>query len=315
MDCIKEYYSELESLDKNLRKHKGRIYSFGFKTEKLERLGFIRAEVDKVYDNLDKEEEEESFIAQFNVLYENLLCKFENLSTKEISRSEGESKVVFSSEFSEDTNSANMARFDISVVGKNLQIFKGSFEALEDFVTQTELLHDMIRDEDREIFVKYVYNFKLTSQVRSVVGRANRPTTFASLRDLLSEAYPNPRTLQQVLTELGTLRQSNLSVSAFREKIALLCEQLSGFEIKAIPNATQEAKDAIFKMSESMALNVFMKGVNMEYQNLLIASGPRTLNEAVEKCLTMERNAQSSSNSVNTHTACTGYEGYSGGNP
>ncbi|XP_073841435.1 uncharacterized protein [Musca autumnalis] len=57
-----------------------------------------------------------------------------------------------------------MSSFDINVVGKNLQVFKGTYKFLDDFISQAELLHDMVKDEEKELFVKYVYNFKLSSQ-------------------------------------------------------------------------------------------------------------------------------------------------------
>lgn len=157
-------------------------------------------------------------------------------------------------------------------------------------MVQTELLHDLLRTEDREIFIKYVFNFKLTAEVRSVVGRANRPVTLSDLRNSLITAYPNPDTLQQVLTKFGNLRQGNSDIATFREKISLLSDQLSSFEIQSLENPSQREKDVIYKMSDSMSLNVFMNVVNPEFQDLLVASNPKTLNEAVEKCITAERN-------------------------
>lgn len=38
-----------------------------------------------------------------------------------------------------------------------------------------------------------------------------------------------------------------------------------------------------------MALNVFMKGVNAEYQPILLANMPSSLNEATQRCITAER--------------------------
>lgn len=259
------------------------------KKKKLFRLSYISKEVDNICESFEDHEVEESFILKFKGLFRKTLFLVQNLSIKEEENSAKQEKIK---------HFVKMAQFDLSLVGKNLQVFKGVYETLEDFLVQSELLHDMLRDEDKETFVKYVYNFKLTAHVRSVVGRSNRPVTFSDLKKILLEAYPNPRTLQQVLAEFGTIRQGGLNISAFREKIAVLSEQLSDFEIKALENPTRETKQAIYKMSESMALNVFMKGVNAEYQNILIASGPKTLSEAVEKCLTLERNLSTSGNNI-----------------
>lgn len=74
-------------------------------------------------------------------------------------------------------------------------------------LTQTELLHDLLKEEDRPICIKYVFNFKLTTQVRSVLGRSNRTTIFIELKKGLQGGYPNQRTLQQVLSELRSTKQ------------------------------------------------------------------------------------------------------------
>lgn len=275
MEQIREYISELQKFDANVKKSKNRVYTLNYKTEKLNRFSLIKSEVEKYSETLD--EKCKPLVAEFQELYNRAVLLVQNFIIKD------------SVEQIESIVKPNMAHFDISVVGKNLQVFKGSYDALEDFLVQAELLHDILRAEDREIFIKYVFNFKLTAQVRSIIGRANRPVTFSDLKDLLVAAYPNPNTLQQVLTKFGTLRQGNSDIASFREKIALLSDQLSTFEIRSLENPTQGEKDAIYKMSGSMSLNVFMKGVNPEYQDLLIASNPKTLNEAVEKCITSER--------------------------
>lgn len=89
-----------------------------------------------------------------------------------------------------------MTSFDISLVSKNLQTFKGIYRFLDDFLAQAELLHDPTKEEDRLLFIKYIYNFKRTTQGRSVLGRSNRPTTFRELKKGLGNAHPNPQTLQ-----------------------------------------------------------------------------------------------------------------------
>lgn len=286
MEKINDYIDELKRFDTNVKKHKNRVYSSRYKVEKLDRLSLLKKEVEEYSETLG--EKCKSLVVEFQGLYNNALLLIQNLNIKDIEE-KIEENIEEEIEDTEIIVESNMAHFDISVVGKNLQVFKGSYEALEDFLVQTELLHDLLRTEDREIFIKYVFNFKLTAQVRSIIGRANRPVTFSDLKGLLITAYPNPNTLQQVLTKFGTLRQGNSDITSFREKIALLSDQLSTFEIRSLENPTQREKDAIYKMSDSMSLNVFMKGVNQEFQDLLIASNPKTLNEAVEKCITAER--------------------------
>lgn len=105
----------------------------------------------------------------------------------------------------------------------------------------------------------------------------------------MESAYPNPKTLQQVLSELGTTKQHNNSISEFREKVAELSDQLSSFEISNLNNPSQEARDIIYKVSDSLALNTFMRGVNNEYQQILLSNVPKSFNEAVERCVTAEK--------------------------
>lgn len=274
MASIRECIDELEKLKVNLKKSKNRAYERKYVDAKLERLRILSENVEKILTE-SEDTEDKKLGAEFVILFEELNDIVTGLEVKK--------------EVRQEDNLPKMANFDISMVGKNLQTFKGTFKYLEDFIAQAELLHDMIREDDKEIYVKYIYNFKLTTQVRSILGRSNRPTTFEQLRRSLENAYPNPRTLQQVLTELGAARQGDLNITGFREKIADLSDQLSTFEIRNLTNPTQEAKDAVYKVSDSMALNIFLKGVNIEYQPLLLANMPKTLNEAVERCMTAEK--------------------------
>lgn len=282
MASIRECIDELQKLKANLKKSKNRAYCRKYVDEKLEKLGILSETVEKILTQ-SKNSEDEKLKAEFEILCKELNGILENLEIREVRQ---------------EDNLPSMANFDISLVGKNLQTFKGTFKYLEDFVTQAELLHDMLREDDKEIYVKYIYNFKLTTQVRSILGRSNRPTTFEQLRKALENAYPNPKSLQQVLTELGTTRQNDLNITSFRETIADLSDELSTFEIRNLTNATQEARDAIYRMSDSMALNIFLKGVNVEYQPILLANMPKTLNEAVERCLIAEKTLGLGKNNV-----------------
>lgn len=279
MEEINEIITELENLKTNLKKSINRLVEKSYVDDKLEKLQSLKNRVNEISEQLQEKETKDivDLKSKFFALIEensNILKKLKIKETQIIQ---------------EEAQFSKMATFDMSLVGKNLQMFSGKFKFLDDFLTQTELLNDLIKPEERQIFIKYVYNFKLTTQVRSILGRSNKPTTFHELKIALESAYPNPRTLQQVLSELGAVKQHNCNITEFREKIAELSDQLSAFEIKALPNATQEAKDVIYKVSDSLALNTFMKGVNADYKQILLSNVPKTLNEAVERCMTAER--------------------------
>lgn len=270
-------YWWVREIEVKSKKSKNRVYEKKYIDGKLERLEVLKQAVTEI-----GEECEDKTIKCLELEFESLhselyiiLQKLEYRKEKSAERQEGKL--------------TKMASFDISMVGKNLQVFKGTYKYLEDFITQSELLHDLIKEEDKEIFVKYVYNFKLSTQVRSILGRSNKPKTFEQLKKGLEDAYPNPRTLQQVLTELITTKQNNGSIADFREVIAELSDQLSSFEIKNLQTPSQDAKDAIYKVSDSIALNIFMKGVNIDFQSILLSNMPKTFNEAAERCMTAEK--------------------------
>lgn len=271
MEELANYIEELEKLKTNLKKSKNRVYEQKYVDSKLERLTLIQGNISEE----TAEEQNEEVIKLKNTIADLLNELTRTVETLEVKK---------------DTNIfPKMASFDLSLVSKNLQTFKGTFTFLDDFLTQTELLHDLVKTEDRQLFIKYVYNFKLTTQVRSVLGRSNKPTTFVELKKNLESAYPNPKTLQQVLSELGTTKQNNNSITEFREKIAELSDQLSSFEISNLSNPSQEARDIVYKVSDSIALNTFMRGVNNEYQQIILSNVPKSFNEAVERCVTAEK--------------------------
>lgn len=267
---IEACINALEKLKLNLKKSKNKIFTKKYVEEKLGRLEEL---VNAVNDYQREDENDYLLKARFNELKIEISVLINELNIKE--------EII--------NNNVNMAQFDMSMVSKNLHVFKGEFKYLEDFISQAELLHDLLQEQDKELFIKYIYNFKLSAQVRSILGRSNKPTTFVQLKKALEDAYPNPRTLQQLLTELGTTKQGHLTMTSFREKISELCDELNRFEIGNLKNPSQETKDAIYKVNESMALNVFMKGVNAEYQPILLANMPSSLNEATQRCITAER--------------------------
>lgn len=295
MDSIKDFIIELEKLKINLKKSINRVYTRKYIEEKLDRLEILKNRVNEIITAVDEEEKEQDLATtklEFDKISEEIENILGNLKTKE------------------EGSLTNMSQFDISMVGKNLQVFKGTYKFLDDFITQTELLHDLLKDEDKGIFIKYVYNFKLSTQVRSILGRSNKPTTFDELKKLLEESYPNPKTLQQVLMELGTTTQGNLNISEFREKISELSDQLSKFEIDNLECPTKETKEAIYKVSDNMALNIFMKGVNPEYKPILLANFPKNLNEATQRCVTAEQNLGLENKNLFTVSEATGRNSY-----
>lgn len=299
MELIKDSITEIDKLRTNLKKSINKSFSRNYIEEKFEKLQFLKQKVNEIIKSnnetekgdlatLISETEKEDLATLISETKKEDLATLKSEFDKQIEEVEN---ILKSLKIKEEkvASGSNMASFDIAMVGKNLQVFKGSFEFLDDFITQTELLHDLIKEEDKEVFIKYVYNFKLSTQVRSILGRSNKPTTFRDLKELLEKSYPNPKTLQHVLTELGTLTQGNLNISDFREKISELSDQLSKFEIDNLKSPSKETKEAIYKVSENMALNIFIKGVNPEYKTILLANMPKNLSEATRKCVEAEQ--------------------------
>lgn len=81
MEQIKEYISELQRFDANVKKHKNRIYTARYKIEKLERLSLLKKEVEEYSEALD--EKCKSVVIEFNEWYNNAKLLLEKLNIKE----------------------------------------------------------------------------------------------------------------------------------------------------------------------------------------------------------------------------------------
>lgn len=279
METIKEFLIELEKTKTNLKKSINKAFTNKYIEEKFERLEKLKETVNVIIENNKKDEDElETTVKEDN--FSTIIIEF-NKNIQEIEKILKNLKIL---EEQKEKSSIKMASFDINSTGKSLQMFKGIYKDLEPFISQTEMVHDLLKEEDREIFIKYIYNFKLTTQVRNILGHLNKPTTFSELKKRLEESYPNPKTIQQILTELGTTKQEDLNISDFRQKITELTNELNNFEIRNLTNPTTETKDAIYKVNENIGLNTFIKGINPKYRTILLANMPKTLNEATQRC-------------------------------
>lgn len=266
MDSLLE---ELQKILLNFKKTPNRDYSTKYLTDKLEQIIFIRTNFSLEIINV-KESDQLELKERFNLLYSKVHGIIQEKLDSAIDR-----KPV-----KDDKESKMANNFDIGAAEKAIPIFSGISTELNKFLTMTEIIHDGLKDDQKNTLMKFVFYGKLSHEVQTLVG--NIPKTFEELKNFLTSTYKSTRTVAQVQAMLGDFSQKGMSVKTYNEKLLKLIAELSDLQINSIPDVTEEAKSTIKNVNQQTALNVFKSGLNSNLKPTIYAARPASLTEAVQ---------------------------------
>lgn len=160
------------------------------------------------------------------------------------------------------TNMTNQ-QFSLETALKVIPEFAGNYKELNSFLTIVELVNNGLAVDQREVLIKFVYNVKLATTVRTALG-TSAPTSFSTLKTILTSRYKNTKTVAQLQATLSKLSQKNMNIHAYHELLLDLIAELSELQIREIENCNVTQSDTIRLINENYALNVFKNGLNGE---------------------------------------------------
>ena len=120
------------------------------------------------------------------------------------------------SEISNNSENIKMATFNLETSLKVIPEFTGNYKDLISFLKIVDIVYKSLDDVSKLLLIDFVYNVKLTNNVRTSLG-VTIPTTFDETKTCLSSRFKNNKTVNQIQSTLSNFIQKNMNVSQYNE--------------------------------------------------------------------------------------------------
>lgn len=288
---MEESIEHLKDILKNLKKSPNRTYTEKTIQNKLEDIERIKEEFQTTESIENDEEKLYALKSEFNNIYTKIK-QYLLESPKELEhKSENNDNQI--------QNSMNMAtqNFNLEVALKTIPEFTGNYRELKSFLTIIELIKTSLAADQETQLLKFVFNVKLSSTVRTALG-TSAPTTFDDLKKCLTDRYKTTKTVAHIQATLSTFSQKNMNVHTYHEKLLNSIAELNELQKEEIHNCNTVQADTIKLINEKYALTIFKNGLNGELKPTIFASRPKDLNDAVHLALELEKDFARNSDQV-----------------
>lgn len=299
----------LVKIIKNYKKSGSRGYQIPTLELKLEEIEILHKQFLKLLEsNVFKSEETENNKIIFNKYYraartliENALVTQKGEKNTIDNQPQSQSRDQHFSDSLENTSPilAKMAnqQFNLETAIKVIPEFTGNYKDLKSFLTIIELINNNLAEDHKKTLIDFVFNVKLTNTVRTSLG-ASAPATLHDLINLLSSRYKSTKTVAQIQSSLSTFCQKTMKVETYNEKLLSLIAELNELQTTEITNCTEVQANTIKLINENYALNIFKNGLNGELKPTVFASRPKSLNDAVQLALELEKDLSNNTDQV-----------------
>ncbi|KAI4483852.1 hypothetical protein M0802_013259 [Mischocyttarus mexicanus] len=165
--------------------------------------------------------------------------------------------------------------------------FNGSNRCVESFINDIEFVLNLLSIEERCLFVKLVYSFKVIGEAKNVLNEYIIQTV-DSFFELLRMCYGNTNTFLNSKVIRKKCVQGIDSITTYNKKF----EQAQLNVIRAIWNngtLTLLQKSSIALIENRNGLQEYIAGLNNNFKALIQITNPRNLHEAQIKALDIEK--------------------------
>lgn len=186
-----------------------------------------------------------------------------------------------------ETNKTTMAgeSFDLKTASAVLQEFSGDPATCKDFLDTVEMYDSLLNTAGKKILLDFVLKVKIKGAAKIKLSCAKPPTSITELKELILERFAPRKSLKGLTNQLKTTKQNGKSVNEFAKQIEYLTQQITELQVT---EENKEQKHVIAEVNEQHALIAFTSGVKPHIQQVVLASNPKTLNEAIEIALETE---------------------------
>lgn len=292
-----EIIDEIEKLLHTIKKNPKRKFKSATILKKQTKLKELLDKFHKIKEELEKTkslEKNQKGINKFSIIYKELQKQLDQIA--ENSLTNGDSSSEYSDATSEvesipKTDSEPLAivtnqqskmsaedKFNLATAIKIIPEFKGEAKELQNFLKIIKLYNDTLATAEKAKLLDFVFCVKLKDTVRNKLATKDTPSTYANLEKILKEACQPKNTTENILAKMTSMKQRNLTVEQFSEKITDLACELNRLTITEFG---EENKTIIEKMHDKTALNSFRNGLNENLKIPIMAARLKTFGEAV----------------------------------
>lgn len=184
-----------------------------------------------------------------------------------------------------------MANFDLSIALKLDELREVRIQKITDFLNVVQCYHDMLTEEGKFSPIKFIVAAKIKEEPKTRLG-STQIETFEQLKTALLTKVVAQESSEMLQKKLTTLRQNKMTLTEYAKQLMDLANRLT----IAIKREQQLQDDGnIAKMGAKLALNQFKSGCHSEVQNIVIASNPKALEDAVQIAISSNLDNQPSS--------------------
>lgn len=182
-----------------------------------------------------------------------------------------------------EVNIAQLATPDII---KNLPEYYGETKYLNNFIKCVDPVAQILA-----LAPIAAQPFWFASLRNKIKGRASdrlrlngEPGTWAAIRDCLKVHFSDQRDQRFLVVQLQTLKQNNLSIPEFYDRIL---ELVTALNVIASEEANENFRNLIVTRNLSEGLETFMKGSKEPLKTILLSRNPPNLSDAYNIALTL----------------------------
>jgi len=254
MISINSLHKQLENIYLTFIKNKQRIYSIENNQKKLNNIKQIKTQFFQLLQQNSNDDSIVGKIENFNTLYYN---------TKRLILAQ-----------------LNMSNMDVKTASALSPLVNIEETSIRDFINEIEAYHDLLNDAGKTALIKYVVKAKIKNLAQTRIA----DITIANFDQLVSALYTRVRaaeTSESLQLKLFQAKQGRKSIAEFASDLEQIAQKLSEINIKDQnindANGRKIVKDTI----NNIVLNQFKIGVHDELKQVVNASRPKTLAEAL----------------------------------
>lgn len=167
---------------------------------------------------------------------------------------------------------------NIADVVKILPVFNGEHRELENFLNLVKLIHDTLKQVEKEKLITLILAVKISDTVRSKIALEDKLITFDQLKICFERIFISRRTALEIQSEICRIRQTG-KIECYIAQIESLVTELNLVQKRSLQDADCKT---IYKISDQIGLNAFKEGLIEKLKPTVIASRPKTLSQAIE---------------------------------
>jgi len=240
-----------------------------------------------------KKKDLEEISLRFNEIYlriYNIIEKYtKELNTEAISEEGSNSEYEESTEKPENKDTiTNMAtaNFDLLTAIKIVPQFNGEVKELENFLKIIDLYNGTLNEDGQNKLIDFIWCTRLTPKTKIRLAGKAQPNNLIQLKDNLQSTFKLTKTTQEIQGQLTNLKQNNLNVKDYVDKISLLIADLNKLQITEIGN---DHRETICKLNDKFALTTFQNGLHATLKPTIFAAQCKTFAEAASLAEQIEK--------------------------